>query len=306
MTKPVFITGATGFMGAAVVRALRACAVPVAVLLRDPSKPGRLQDLSDMTVVKGDLEDAASYRDALMQLAPDTVLHLAWAGVAGAERNDPMQYENVFAARTLLEIAIAAGVSHFIGFGSQAEYGPHAGRLREDTDTHPTTLYGTAKLATYLMCERRCALAGVPFTWVRVFSTFGPGDDPNTMVSYLVRTLLARQRPRLTAAEQLWDYLFVDDAGEAIAALVNKRAAGTFNLGSGKATRLREIITTIRDLVDPGLPLGFGEIPYRPDQVMHLESDIGALQQATGWSPRHNLRDGLSRTVEDAKQREIK
>lgn len=305
MTKPILITGATGFIGAAVVRALRSSGTPVAVLLRDPSRPGRLQDLSRLTVLKGDLADPASYEDALARLAPGAVLHLAWGGVAGAERNDPAQYDNVFAARALLEAAIAAGVGHFIGFGSQAEYGPHAGRLGEDTDTRPTTLYGAAKLATYLMCERRCALANLPFAWVRVFSTFGPGDDPNTMISYLVRTLLARKRPSLTAAEQLWDYLFVDDAGEAIAALVNKRATGVFNLGSGTATQLRDIITTVRDIVDPALPLGFGEVPYRPDQVMHLEADIGALQRATGWSPRHSLADGLARTVDDARQKGI-
>jgi nucleoside-diphosphate-sugar epimerase len=303
MTKPVLITGATGFIGAAVVRALRTTGSPVAVLLRDPSKPGRLQNFSGLIVLKGDLSDPASYRDALARLAPGTVLHLAWTGVAGAERNDPAQYDNIGATLALLDAAIATGASRFIGVGSQAEYGPHAGRLSEDTDTHPTTLYGAAKLATYLLCERRCALAGLSFAWVRVFSTFGPGDDPNTMISYLVRTLVARERPKLTAAEQLWDYLFVDDAGEAITALAGSKAAGVFNLGSGRTVRLRDIITMARDLVDPGLPLGFGEVPYRPDQVMHLEADISALQRETGWSPRHSLGEGLTRIVEHAKRK---
>jgi nucleoside-diphosphate-sugar epimerase len=66
---------------------------------------------------------------------------------------------------------------------------------------------------------------------------------------------------------------------------------------------LRDIITQVRDLVDPALPLGLGEVPYRPDQVMHLEADISALHQATGWSPRRSLKEGLARTVEDERNK---
>lgn len=303
MTKPVLVTGASGFIGAATVQALRASGAPVAVLLRDPSRSGRLRDLAGVMVVQGDLKDPASYRDALKTLGPETILHLAWGGVAGADRNAPSQYDNVLATHALLEAALAAGATRFVGFGSQAEYGPHEGRLDETMATRPTTLYGAAKLATYLLCERRCALAGLSFAWVRIFSTFGPGDSPDTMISYLVRALLAGQRPALTTAEQEWDYLFVEDAGEAIAALARSNATGIFNLGSGQAARLRDIITQVRDLVDPALPLGFGEVPYRPDQVMHLEADISALHQATGWSPRRSLREGLALTVEDARNK---
>jgi nucleoside-diphosphate-sugar epimerase len=53
-----------------------------------------------------------------------------------------------------------------------------------------------------------------------------------------------------------------------------------------------------RDMIDPSLPLGFGEVPYRPDQVMHLEANIARLQAATGWAPRVSLAEGLAKTVE--------
>ena len=60
----------------------------------------------------------------------------------------------------------------------------------------------------------------------------------------------------------------------------------------------QELATRIRDLIDPNLPLGFGEMPYRPDQIMHLQADISRLQQATGWAPQVSLHEGLRRTVE--------
>jgi nucleoside-diphosphate-sugar epimerase len=71
-----------------------------------------------------------------------------------------------------------------------------------------------------------------------------------------------------------------------------------FNLGSGQAHRLRDIVIKIRDLINPALPLGFGEVAYRLDQVMHLEADITALTQATGWIPKMHLDQGLRLTVD--------
>ncbi|HUS34651.1 MAG TPA: NAD(P)-dependent oxidoreductase, partial [Verrucomicrobiae bacterium] len=70
-----------------------------------------------------------------------------------------------------------------------------------------------------------------------------------------------------------------------------------FNLGSGRAESLRKIVETLRDAIDPKLPLGIGEVPYRPDQVMHLEADISKLTKATGWTPATSLEDGLKQTV---------
>jgi len=171
------------------------------------------------------------------------------------------------------------------------------GKLHEQTPTRPTTVYGAAKLATYLVLERIAATSGRPFAWLRLFSSYGEDDDPSWLLPYLTRCLLARQRPAVTAAEQRWDYIHVDDVARAMIAAMDERALGVFNLGSGQALPLREIICMLRDLVDPCLKVGFGDVPYRPDQVMHLEADITALRDATGWAPQVALVDGLRRLV---------
>jgi nucleoside-diphosphate-sugar epimerase len=74
-------------------------------------------------------------------------------------------------------------------------------------------------------------------------------------------------------------------------------ASGVFNLGSGQTETIRRIIETLRDSIDPTLPIGFGEVSYRPDQVMHLEAGIERLNRATGWRPRIDLPIGLAKTV---------
>jgi nucleoside-diphosphate-sugar epimerase len=111
--------------------------------------------------------------------------------------------------------------------------------------------------------------------------------------------LLAGERPALTPGEQIWDYLYVEDAAEAIyLAALMPDAEGVFNLGSGEGWRVREIIEHLRDLIDPSLPLGFGEVPYPPDQMMRLVTSIDRLKAATGWRPRVGLDKGLRRTIE--------
>jgi len=114
----------------------------------------------------------------------------------------------------------------------------------------------------------------------------------------MVEALLDAKRPRTTEGRQLWDYLFIDDVGDAIRAVVeSKQAVGVLNLGSGMPVSIRSIIEQVRDIAAPGLPLVFGEIPYKADQIWHMEADIGKLTRLSGFRPKVTLTDGLSRTV---------
>jgi nucleoside-diphosphate-sugar epimerase len=183
--------------------------------------------------------------------------------------------------------------------GSQAEYGPQNRVLHETAPTCPTTSYGLAKLCACVLSRHLAEQTGMRFAWMRIFSTYGPKDHVEWMIPGLVRSLCRRERPALTAGQQQWDYLYVEDAAEAICQVAETPGAeGIFNLGSGQTQSIRRIAEQIRDLIDPGLPLGFGEVPYRGDQVMHLQADIARLTEATGWTPRTPLAEGLARTVE--------
>lgn len=291
----VLLTGGTGFLGSWVLERLLADRHQVAVLVRPGNDPWRIRGLlPSCTALAGEM---AALPD-LARFGPQAVLHLAWSGVSNQARNDPGQGGNVGHTLALVEAAAKAGAKSFLGLGSQAEYGPCGHAIDEDTPCRPTTLYGEAKLAAARAAEARCRELGLRFAWLRVFSAYGPRDHDYWMIPSLIRALLKRQRPALTAGEQMWDYLWSGDTAEAVVAVMTAGAEGVFNLGSGKAVPLRVVIEEIRDRIDPSLPLGFGDIPYRPDQVMRLEADISRLRRATGWGPRMSLQEGLARTVE--------
>jgi nucleoside-diphosphate-sugar epimerase len=231
----------------------------------------------------------------LADFAPEVFYHLGWIGVGNAHRYDLEQYDNPRQVIDAIKLAAQVGCHRWVGTGSQAEYGPANRRLDEQAPLRPTTLYGAAKVASWALGQILGERLGLRMVWARVFSTYGPGDAAGWMLTDVIGTLLRGGCPALTQGVQLWDYLHVDDAAEALYRLgAAPCAEGVYNLGSGQARTIRSIVETVRDLIDPTLPLGFGEVPYRPDQVMHLEADVTRLRRDVGWEPRVDLETGLA------------
>lgn len=295
----ILITGATGFLGSYLTADLIAEGHEVIVLVRRDSDAWRLDGIKDhLEILTGSLDDAQSLRSALTHSRPHAVAHLAWSGVANTARNHASQALNVATTVTFAELAAEYGVGVFIGAGSQAEYGPHKAIIAENAATNPTTLYGLAKLAAGNMVAQLARERGVRFAWMRIFSTYGPKDAEHWLIPSVIRAFQSRKPMQLTACEQRWSFLHARDAAASFrVALLNAQAEGVYNVGSPEAPPLRETVSSLRDLVDPRAELAFGEIAYRPDQVMLLQPDIRRLA-GLGWRPTVPLMDGLKETVE--------
>ncbi|MHB1004352.1 MAG: NAD-dependent epimerase/dehydratase family protein [Chloroflexota bacterium] len=295
------VTGATGMIGSHLVRLLVAIGCETAVLIRPNSNPWRVADLlSRLHVIEGSLENIAGIEPDLQHFAPEAVFHLGWTGVSGGLRNDPSNVlANLNASVHLLQSSACAGCRVWVGLGSQAEYGRYDGILRDHTPVNPETIYGVTKLCAGLLTRRLCDDFGVRYVWLRLLSAYGPMDNPEYLVPYTVISLLRGRKPSLTPGEHRLDYLYVGDTAAAIwEAASNPGVSGVFNLGSGEAHSVRDIAERIRDLIDPSLELGLGDLPYRPGQVMRLQADISPLTKAIGWSPKVSLDDGLRMTVQ--------
>lgn len=295
------VTGATGFVGSHLTEHLVREGIPVAILRRPEGDPWRIRHLlPSLLTIEGNVNALEPSRAAIEVFHPDTVFHLAWHGTGNQYRNEDAQvHRNLNGSLDLAKLARDLGCKTFVGLGSQAEYGPWDRKIDEEALPNPTTMYGAAKLSAYHLIRQVASDSDMRFAWMRLFSTYGPKDNTQPMIPTLIEALLRRERPSLTRGEQRWDYIFVSDVASALLDVAGCPAAtGVFNLGSGQAIPLRCIVEAIGDLIDPTLPLGFGEVPYRPDQVMHLEADIAKLKQITGWKPRVDLADGLRQTVQ--------
>ena len=299
------VTGPTGAIGIALCEKLLRENVTVYAVCRPGSS--RIKDLpkaAALHVVECDAKELATLQQKMEGVSVDAFFHFAWAHTIGQGRNDmPAQIENIQSTIDAVRAAKALGCQVFLGAGSQAEYGRVEGLLKSDTPAFPENGYGMAKLCAGQMSRVEAKALDLDHVWVRILSVYGPHDGPMTMISGTIRKLLAGERPALTAGIQRWDYLYAGDAADAFyLAACHGRNGAVYPLGSGQAMPLKDYIIQMRDAIDPALPLGLGEVPYGPLQVMHLQADISALQADTGFAPKTPFAEGIRRTMDWVKR----
>ena len=199
----------------------------------------------------------------MRECRPDVIIHVAWSGVSNKSRSDRLQItDNVESSCYLLEAGAQHGVAaKFVGIGSQAEYGRMERRISETDLPQPNSLYGASKLAVYYLTKQLAAESRLSHAWVRVFSTYGPADNPQWLIPNLINQLLDGRRPRTTLGDQLLGLSLLKDVAKAIVSVAtNSAAEGLFNLGSGKPIAVRLLVQKLRDLTAPSFELCFGEI----------------------------------------------
>lgn len=296
------VTGAAGHLGSFLTRLLIAEGHETLAIVRREDALWRLQEVIDglPLAYAGASGDAEQLARLLEGFGPDVAFHLAWKGVTAGNRDSDGQItENLIATIRMFEQIRDSGCPVFVGVGSQAEFGPYDVALTEDLPVRPVTAYGVSKLSAGMVTAELAAHAGMRHAWVRLLASYGPRDDTRRLIPVVAVQLLRGETPRLSPGEQLRDYLYVEDAARALLGIaLADGASGVFVLGSGHAVSVREICERLRDLIDPGSVLAFGAHPYRPDQAMRVEADIGRIKSVIGWSPRVALDQGLARTVD--------
>ncbi|MGP0587782.1 NAD-dependent epimerase/dehydratase family protein [Paenibacillus timonensis] len=290
--KKAILTGGTGFLGFGLLSELVARGVFVYVIVRKNSKRlQRLQGIEGIKVIELNMEDIselASYVDGA-----DAFYHLAWEG----GRNDySAQVNNIQSTIDAMQVAGQIGVKQFVVTGSQAEYGICNDEIHESTPTNPSTAYGACKLATYQILKTLAQQIKISLTWVRVFSVYGPGDNPNTLISYLFKCFKEGQTPQLTCGHQNWDFLYLEDAARALYLLGEKEKEGLFNLASGISRQLKEFVIEVRNLISQNSDLHFDE--QKEEQVVQLKVNIAKIKEATEWKPQINFSEGIISLLE--------
>lgn len=293
------ITGGTGMVGAALVRACVRAGHEVVVLVPEglprvaPLPRSDLLTFVDCDVRELDRCDASRIGGA------DAFFHLAWIGTERSERGLlQAQVDNVSYTLAAVDAASRLKCSVFVGAGSQAEYGRVEGDLCPSTATFPETGYGVAKLAAGQMSRLACHGYGMRHCWARLLSIYGPGDNAYTMVMQVISSACRGESPRCTKGEQLWDYLYCDDCGQALLAIAERGMDGkAYPVGSGRQRYLRDYIQEICSACNEDVQPLLGAVPYNEGQVMHLRADISELHADTGWVPRTSFAEGIRETV---------
>lgn len=303
--KKIIITGATSMIGSSIIEEAikhKETEKIYAVVRRGTAKLDRLPADPRIRVIECD----ADQYGRLPELAGDccdAFFHIAWTMTGNRNADNIAQADNIHYSLEAIRSAKALGCTTFVGAGSQAEYGSlNLEKISPDSPADPVQPYGIAKYAAGKLVRNEAEKLGMDCLWVRIFSVYGKYDKPNTMIVSTIDKFLHGEHAKFTEGIQLWDYLHASDAGRAFW-LIGEKSTGikVYCLGSGEKKQLKEYIMEMRDIVDPQIPLTFGEVPYGKSSVMNLCADISELEKDTGWKPQISFRDGI-REIVDAKR----
>lgn len=298
--KKVVVTGPTGVIGTAVIKKLIEENCKVYAVIRKASK--RINNIpvhENVKIIYCDIADLKQLAEKINEPC-DIFYHFAWTGTdkPSNRMNMYLQIDNIRYALDAVDAAKDLGCNVFIGCGSQAEYGNGGGVISVERAEKPVSGYGMAKLCAGQMTRVQCQQYGIRHIWPRIVSTYGPNDAQQTLISTVIGKLLAGEKPSLTKCEQVWDYLYSDDAADALWAMADKGKDGAvYVLGSGQTITLKECVEIIHKELKSNVEIGYGDIPYYADQVMHLEADISALKRDTGWQPKTSFEVGIEKTI---------
>ena len=297
MSRVVVVTGGNGFIGSHLVRELLNQKYEPLLLLRSRANLDKLKNLNHIKIFKTSDYLNKNTINKLKLYNPLSFIHCAWSGVLGKDRNNNTQKNNVALSISSVKLANKIGCLKWIGLGSHAEYGPQNSKINESVTCKPTTLYGKYKLEAGKKCLELSHKLKLEAKWIRIFNTYGPFDNESWLIPYIIKSLLKNKKPQLTHCEQIWDYLHVEDAVNAIIKLKNSEGKGVFNLGSSKPRKLKEYVSIICNEINKNIEPNFGKIPYRNDQVMSLYPDITRIKKAAEWNPKIEFSNGIKNLI---------
>ena len=308
----VIITGGTSFIGLAVTETLleRGCRIWTAVRPGSPNRE-KLPKHENLRPLDLSLEDMERLPEAaraagLSEKSRPVFLHMAWDGVGSAGRSDrAVQEKNIRCSLMAVEAAAALGCGRFVFSGSQAEYGICRENTAEDHPCSPVSEYGKAKLEFGRQAEALCRELAMDYVHARIFSVYGPGDHPWSLVNSCLRTFAAGGHMELGECTQKWNFLYIEDMAAATAALARQQnlPGGIYNVAGEDTRVLREFVEEMFEICGRKGTYAYGKRPPNAEGPASLLPDIGKIERLTGWRPAVPFQEGIRRTLEFVKER---
>jgi nucleoside-diphosphate-sugar epimerase len=300
----VLVTGASGFIGSQVVRRLLDEGAEVHALTSVVSSvyPIRLVELREhIQLHEGSLGDRSAMDAVATAARPSYVFHLgAYTHVGKSwQRVDECIQTNIQGTVNLLQ-ALAGNYARFIYTGTSEIYGDVDVPFREDGPVNPVSPYSVSKYAGERYCKMFHQSYGWPIVRVRPFNAYGPRQSPDRVIPEIVTRAIRKQPLRMTQGRQTREFNFVDDLADGFLALATTDGieGELFNLGGGEEIAMRDLATTILDLMDNPIEPEFGALPERPTEIWRMYCDNDRIRQRTGWAPKTSLKEGLRRTID--------
>lgn len=299
--KRVLVTGAAGFVGAALARRLLEDGHDVHVILKAGSAGWRLADiLAELRGHHADLTDEGAVRALVSSIRPEVIYHLATHGAYPFQTNaDGIIQTNVLGTWNLLKASARVEYEVFVNTGSSSEYGFKDYAMRETDLLEPNSYYAVAKCAQTLLCQHVAKTEQRPIATLRLFSVYGPFEEPSRLIPTLIRSCLDGRDLALVEPDTARDFVYVDDVVDAYLRIdgLAKLSGEILNIGSGVQSTLARVVDVILRETAAEVACHWGSMPARVWDAKTWVADCTKSSRLLGWRPSTSLREGLERTV---------
>lgn len=301
MSKRILITGASGFIGANLARRVLREGNRVHLLLRAGYRPWRLTGIeSEVHYHLASLEDREAISALVREVQPDQVFHLAAYGAYSSQQGiERMAATNLVGCAALLDACAETGVEAFVNAGSSSEYGAKDHAPDEEELPEPNSHYAITKLAATHYCRFVARTRNLPVVTLRLYSIYGPWEEPTRLIPTLLVTGLAGKLPPLVSPDIARDFVYVDDAVDALLMAARAPQPGAvYNVCGGRQIALRELVATARRLLSIEAEPAWATMPDRAWDTTVWVGTGARIAKELGWRATTALETGLTKTVE--------
>ena len=279
----ILVTGASGFVGQHVVRALLARGHRVTASATRAERFDQINWRDQVTVVPYTLAPQADEQNLFTYFGqPDALLHLAWQGLPNYKASFHLDH-NLFPQYHFLKNLTTNGLVNITVTGTCFEYGMQSGCLSEDAPTYPANAYALAKDSLRRFLET--LQTGQPFSlkWARLFYMYGPGQSPNSLLPLLERAVAAGEPVfNMSGGEQLRDYLPVETVATYLCQIAEQtQIMGAINCCSGQPISVRRLVEDHVKKLTAQIGLNLGYYPYPDYEPMAFWGDNTKLKKIT-------------------------
>lgn len=302
MTMRALVTGGSGFVGNCLARHLLAEGHSVHLLVRPQYQTWRLENLAGhVDIHKACLLDAETVLNVVRTVRPEWVFHLATYG-AYSDQIDETRILNVNVAgtATLLKACLETGFAAFVNTGTSSEYGFRNYAPPETECPDPNSYYAFTKASTTMLAKYLARKWNAHIPTLRLYSVYGPYEEPKRFIPNLVIAGLRHQLPPLVTANTARDFVFVDDVVKAylLAARSEELNRGAvYNVGTGTQITIREAVAVIKDLLPIPVEPDWNSMPGRSWDTETWVADNRLIRKSLGWTPQYDFASGLRKTV---------
>ncbi|MBY0427329.1 MAG: NAD(P)-dependent oxidoreductase, partial [Cytophagales bacterium] len=291
---PIFIFGATGFVGANLLEIIYSVRKDVYALTHDSSVAWRLKllDFPSQNILHCDILSKGNTEDLFKEYDPKTVFNLAAYGAYSKQSNINLTYEtNIIGTVNILEAS--KNVKILLNTGSSSEYGYNCEAPSEDDDLQPNSHYSVSKISVSYLLKFYARQFNTPCANVRLYSIYGPWEEPDRLIPKLIEEGRKKKYPPFVNPKISRDFVYIDDCVEALLDLANcltpENYGKSFNICTGTKTTIEDLAHLSQKIFGINESPVWGAMENRKWDLQDWYGNPALFHRVTNWKPKVSL-----------------